>query len=46
LWSSTGIESKVTGSNSRAKPRRDGDGSIDDKQLEGKIQERYGFARD
>jgi uncharacterized protein YjbJ (UPF0337 family) len=50
------LESKVTGSNSRAKPRRDGDGSATDddldvingrqEQLEGKIQERYGFAKD
>jgi hypothetical protein len=51
----TGIESKETGNNSRAEPRRSGVGSptttstfINGRQdqLEGKIQERYGLAKD
>jgi uncharacterized protein YjbJ (UPF0337 family) len=51
----TGIESKATGSNSKAEPRKKWGRLTDDEldvingrreQLEGKIQERYGLAKD
>jgi uncharacterized protein YjbJ (UPF0337 family) len=51
----TGIESKVTGSNSKARPKEKWGRLTDDdldvingrqEQLEGKIQERYGLAKD
>jgi uncharacterized protein YjbJ (UPF0337 family) len=55
-FSWTGIESKGTGSSSRAEPRRSGVGSLTmtstsvingrQDQLEDKIQERYGLAKD
>ena len=53
LW--TGTESKGTGNNSRVEPRRNGGRLTEDDldvingrqdQLEGKLQERYGIAKD
>ncbi len=52
-WIGTGL--KATGSSSRAQPRRSGAKLTDDdlnviegrrEQLEGKLQQRYGFAKD